>query len=804
MYLIMWTEFSCFLKFSRFVFLLFCSAHKGGVKFALQSGLFRWSPSSWGDPNRADFFLGRLVPKNSYRSNVVAPARPSSQSLRKRRIELFLCVQKQNEKIFDSDKLSRAIFLIYSVNNLGQPFASFTNLTFAKLGVIFYTTAPESSFLLKMRFYIKALQLFDFRNIKNGETLWLEDTCSLVGQNESGKTSLLEAISQLDTFTLTQKDTTRGSSRANQGKLPQLKFYLQPDEDLIRDLQEEISNFTDKSMISLALNSGDKDDWEIKISTFNQALNNFQDRAFIMKPAYKNISASPLKILVNSSEVEIPIDGEFRFKGKSTQNMRLVRAKNVSKITDNDLLEKTKSKILTLLPKIVWWPPRELNSQGIQKVYDEYYIPDSVMWAEFIADPNKNPSVKRLFDLSLLSDPNYADWSTVLKGFQDKGEGRSIQTYWGKITKVIKKVLKDRWNQSDISIDFSFGTTSELCISIYENNERIEPSSRSEGFKWFFSFLLFFFTNRQELKNLIILMDQPGEYIHPGGQKELRKRFEEIAFESNQIIFSTQSPFLIDRNEWKKTKFLKKTSEWTTVSIPTQKDVTYDLLLRESLGYTLADVGQANDFNLVVEGVTDRILLNSVARIIKNNQIARVGSTKPGFDLNKISIIEAKGIFGKEHLFSKVRDLRNSGLKAIGVYDSDRDGKNALTTARDDPNYGKFFTMTSILLPRSGAETGEDLIPKFLFIRAIEKINARLSATEKENLSRYPRVPKLETKFGRNNLGSTKEKLWSIVEEDLNDINTNNIDSDQLKSAKETEFLVRIINKIYKELESEI
>src|SRR3989344_2010163 len=77
MYLIMWTEFSCFLKFSRFVFLLFCSAHKGGVKFALQFGLFSWSPSAQGGPNRADFVLGRLVPKNSYRSNVVAPARPN-------------------------------------------------------------------------------------------------------------------------------------------------------------------------------------------------------------------------------------------------------------------------------------------------------------------------------------------------------------------------------------------------------------------------------------------------------------------------------------------------------------------------------------------------------------------------------------------------------------------------------------------------------------------------------------------------------------------------------------------------------
>ena len=64
---------SCFPKFSRFVFLLFCSASKTRTKFALQSGLFCRSPSARGDTIRAEILLGRHVSKNSYRSNVVAP-----------------------------------------------------------------------------------------------------------------------------------------------------------------------------------------------------------------------------------------------------------------------------------------------------------------------------------------------------------------------------------------------------------------------------------------------------------------------------------------------------------------------------------------------------------------------------------------------------------------------------------------------------------------------------------------------------------------------------------------------------------
>lgn len=653
-----------------------------------------------------------------------------------------------------------------------------------------------------MRFIIKVIQLEDFRNIKSGETLWLENITSLVGPNESGKTSLLEAISQLSEFNLSVKDATKGTEKSNSGGTPRIKFFLGQDDELRNNLQGEILNLTEKSLLYIVVNSADKDQWEIKLSTYNPALKAFQGRDIKSVRLYKNTSGSELEITIGNEVQKIPPDGEIKLLGKNPKNASLVRLKKLTEISKEELIKRMKSEIISKLPKIIWWPPRELSSQGIQKVYDQFYIGDSVPWIEFMTDPNKYPSIKRLFDIASLESNVYLNWHPVLKGYNDRKDDRQINDYLNKQADVITKVIVKRWNQSTISIDLSLGTDGSLILSIYENKKRIEPSTRSEGFKWFLSFLLYFFTNREELKNIIVLMDQPGEYLHPGGQKELRKRLEEITLDSNQIIYATQSPFLVDRNEWKKTQFLKKTEDGTVVATPTEIDVVNDTLLRESLGYTLVDVGQANELNVVVEGYTDRWILQTTARIIKNKDINKIGTTKVEFDLNKLAVIEAVGIFGKENVFSKVQVLRNGQLKTIGVYDSDTDGRNALRKSKQDPSLGKYFYSLVGLLPNSKAENGEDLIPKSIYAKSLKNMDRALSDKEIEKLSERPRVPQLRSKFGQS-FSRKKEELWSnvgnIIGQLLGDENNIRV----ILKEKEIEMALRFLNKVYKILDSD-
>jgi hypothetical protein len=74
----------------------------------------------------------------------------------------------------------------------------------------------------------------------------------------------------------------------------------------------------------------------------------------------------------------------------------------------------------------------------------------------------------------------------------------------------------------------------------------IELESRSKGFQWFFSFYLVFLVESEEgHKDAVLLLDEPGLNLHPTAQQELIGFFEQLA-ETNMLLYSTHSPFLVD------------------------------------------------------------------------------------------------------------------------------------------------------------------------------------------------------------------------------------------------------------------
>lgn len=70
---------------------------------------------------------------------------------------------------------------------------------------------------------------------------------------------------------------------------------------------------------------------------------------------------------------------------------------------------------------------------------------------------------------------------------------------------------------------------------------------RSNGFIWFFSFLVWFSQVRKSYgENLIILLDEPGLSLHGRAQWDLLRYFNEKLAPHYQVIYTTHSPFMID------------------------------------------------------------------------------------------------------------------------------------------------------------------------------------------------------------------------------------------------------------------
>ena len=91
----------------------------------------------------------------------------------------------------------------------------------------------------------------------------------------------------------------------------------------------------------------------------------------------------------------------------------------------------------------------------------------------------------------------------------------------------------------------------QFCIFIEEKDrmsEKYDFNQRSDGFKHFFSILLNLSAENKtgQLKNNIILLDEPELHLHPSGQKYLRDELLKIA-ENNLVIYATHSIYMVDK-----------------------------------------------------------------------------------------------------------------------------------------------------------------------------------------------------------------------------------------------------------------
>ncbi len=114
------------------------------------------------------------------------------------------------------------------------------------------------------------------------------------------------------------------------------------------------------------------------------------------------------------------------------------------------------------------------------------------------------------------------------------------------MTKTLNNHFKEDKNyRVEYNIDNQF---LQILISDERNSYGINLEERSKGFRWFFSFFLVFLVeSKQSLKNTILLLDEPGIHLHLRAQTSLIAFFEKLK-ETNQILYTTHSPFLIDED----------------------------------------------------------------------------------------------------------------------------------------------------------------------------------------------------------------------------------------------------------------
>jgi predicted ATP-dependent endonuclease of OLD family len=158
-----------------------------------------------------------------------------------------------------------------------------------------------------------------------------------------------------------------------------------------------------------------------------------------------------------------------------------------------------------------------------------------------------------------------------------------------------------------------------LKIRVYSQKYQMSLplASRSKGFNWFFSFIVWF-SKIQEDKDsgYILLLDEPGLNLHATAQEDLRRFIDDLS-EDYQVIYTTHSPFMIDPNHLERVRTVLEAADGTRVSSSIQeKDSDTLFPLQAALGYDIAQNLFINKNNLLIEGPADLLYLSALSEYL--------------------------------------------------------------------------------------------------------------------------------------------------------------------------------------------
>ncbi|MGH9712194.1 MAG: ATP-dependent nuclease [Candidatus Acidiferrales bacterium] len=162
---------------------------------------------------------------------------------------------------------------------------------------------------------------------------------------------------------------------------------------------------------------------------------------------------------------------------------------------------------------------------------------------------------------------------------------------------------------------------------VYDSKHQVttDLGVRSRGFVWFFSFLAWYSRLRSSNEKLILLLDEPGLYLHAKAQEDLLRYFEAELKPTHQVIYTTHSPFMVDSNHFDRVRIVQDLSIDADEELPPEQEGTkiiVDVLeatkdslfpLQGALGYEIYQTLFIGPNSLVVEGVSDLLYLQAMS-----------------------------------------------------------------------------------------------------------------------------------------------------------------------------------------------
>jgi len=592
---------------------------------------------------------------------------------------------------------------------------------------------------------LKKIRIINYKTYLNLEIPFNNSITTLVGPNECGKTNLLESINFLGiSQELTKNDTCL-----------YCESYWDEEPNFIYSLDLRLLGLADIPT-----------DSEISIKPDHVELLSPPDMKSNIKIINKHRLSFPLG---RGGHVHVKIPPELKSKYSLSDMVTIQEGKyfDLNELSENELLllnnlNKSTNLYENISIDIVKLPELKQNNedkllnQALKRIKIIYWAFDESKFIQDIVDINalnQDPQLyKYILNMLKITDID-------LNHFLQASDIRRINMI-NQINDKISDLIKSSWKQYDLEFNLSLGRNNNLITTFRESGQNIEPGKRSEGFKWYFSFLLDFNAKfGSDIKNCLILLDEPGIHLHPGGQRMLLKQLEELSM-NNQIIYTTHLPFMINRMFPNRIIYLNKVNGKTELKTPRKEGIFDDILLSSTLGFEFTSLSNWGEINVFVEGITDKILIKKIAleKANKDKEII--------LDLNEFSLISLNGVHNLENF---IRVAQETDAKYIAFLDNDKESKKYTKKYEKKPKNHPETIEHMIFLDEN--KTIEDYIPINLLNDALNN----LKSLENIPYSKYINELEFENNSIVNQIKKFTDRINKAIEENQSNsiLNTN-------------------------------
>ncbi|GDY15705.1 hypothetical protein LBMAG54_05610 [Nitrosopumilaceae archaeon] len=648
-----------------------------------------------------------------------------------------------------------------------------------------------------------------YRCIHDSGEITVGDLAAFVGRNESGKTTILQALTLLNRDEIVSElDLCDELSEELKGEIRLAEGEFELNSNEIRLLKQSFPGLPEMKKIKLfRTNKKQKVQYEFEDIQISEET----DRGL---NSWENFSKQILNFLDTiPNHLRIQIDTKL-FDGPPPKNQEMFDSGMAEFSNQFHVIAVQEPKVIEEWEKIYESPenqfskllsgeseksalenfiaselhPRFVYFSDYKKIYgninlNEYLREEKgerVGSIEFVEEFDKAETVRNLFYLAELD----------IKALDEvKGTPSKCIKILNTASNRLTKKLNPAWKGDPIHVELRYnpGNIMSVVISDIHRDGTVTNTGllnrRAEGFKWTFSFIVNFAaeTQRAELKEAILLLDEPARNLHPTQQRGISDLLKSLAG-SNQVLYATHSPFMIfDYTpgnllvvELDKRKHLSKIFyDYWNADDKTLTPILYGLSRGLVESIVDREIGTNSRPVIIVETMSDAMYLNAFDKFLQD----------PNISMNPLNVVAA---YNKNSVLPLAIFYRNHGYRTFILLDNSEESKQISAQLVSN----EFSPIQTIFFEREGKnlESIEDYVVLEDYIHAVNQTyEIRLRKEGYSNLTSRD-VTLKEKKGVLDNL----KKIW----EDHRDDDWGQFDNEEITryicekiTLEETDFL---------------